>query len=59
MSISIKIKEDNEGQYLDLDDFSSFVDISQVEYYEFQIIDGRLTLKFYDKNGNLLEIKGN
>ena len=59
MSISIKVKEDNEGQYLDLDDFSSFVDISQVEYYEFQINDGYLILKFYDKNRNLIEIKGN
>lgn len=58
---SAKVKKDEEtGElYLDLSDFSDYVDAGKVGSYEMVINEDKtITIKFYDKNGkNLLPKK--
>lgn len=64
MKKHVKVKTDKKGNaYLDLEDFADMVDISKVKKYTLEeCMDGddgtyMLTLKFYDKKGNVVETK--
>ncbi len=59
---NIKVKTDKEGNaYLDLADFSGFVDITKVTQYKLEPVDDdgtqTLILTFYDKDNNVVEVK--
>ena len=59
-TIKIKTDEKTQKQYLDIKQFSDFIDISKVHYYEMNEIpleDGTkgISLVFYDKDKNIVK----
>ena len=56
--MSFTIKKDDQGYYIDIEEFKQYYDIKKIAYYTFEMKeDGKCEFKAYDKKEKLLKPK--
>lgn len=55
MGKMIRLYKESGNCYFKLESFKDFLDITKVAYYELKIVDGVLSLKFFDSDKKVLK----